>query len=258
MSNRSERREAERLARKLAYRQLRQQPAQSPDLPETAAEPQAESSAPNPISEAQLAANRANAQLSTGPVTPEGRAKSSMNALKHGLTGKTVLLPNEDPAQYQQELNTCIEHFQPAGADEQRIVQSLFDCQWRLNRIQLLETSILYKGHLEAADKFADKLKDRPEIERHHFTNAEAYLAYEKQLRNLYIQEARLRRAIEKYTAELVQLQTKRRREESAAQQVPIKAAKPATPANGFEFSSQPSTPPATAPPDQKQQKNAA
>lgn len=55
-------------------------------------------SAPQSISLNRLAANRANAPLSTGPATAEGKAKSALNALKTGLTGKTVLLPNEDAA----------------------------------------------------------------------------------------------------------------------------------------------------------------
>jgi hypothetical protein len=48
------------------------------------------------ISEARLAANRENAQKSTGPVTPEGKAKSRLNAVKHGLTGATVLFTHPD------------------------------------------------------------------------------------------------------------------------------------------------------------------
>ena len=46
--------------------------------------------------EAQVHANRANAQLSTGPSSASGKAKSSLNAVKTGLTGRTVLLPGDD------------------------------------------------------------------------------------------------------------------------------------------------------------------
>jgi len=49
---------------------------------------------------AQIAANRANAQHSTGPRTPEGKTASSMNALKHGADAASVVIPGEDPAQY--------------------------------------------------------------------------------------------------------------------------------------------------------------
>ncbi|HLH04775.1 MAG TPA: hypothetical protein VKX25_18555 [Bryobacteraceae bacterium] len=51
--------------------------------------------------EAQLIANRANSQLSTGPKTAEGKATVSHNAVKNALTGATVLLPTDDAALYQ-------------------------------------------------------------------------------------------------------------------------------------------------------------
>ena len=52
------------------------------------------------ISERQLNANRRNAQFSTGPRTPEGRAAVAHNALRHGLTSQTAVLPNEDPEEF--------------------------------------------------------------------------------------------------------------------------------------------------------------
>ena len=64
-------------------------------------------------SERRLAANRANAQLSCGPKTPEGKAKSSLNAVKTGLTGRTVLLPSEDAEDYETHLLQYLEEFAP-------------------------------------------------------------------------------------------------------------------------------------------------
>ena len=58
----------------------------------------------NPISPARLAANRANAQRSTGPTSPTGKATSSKNALKTALTGRTVLLPEDDAERYERHL----------------------------------------------------------------------------------------------------------------------------------------------------------
>ncbi len=65
-----------------------------------------------PSSEARIAANRRNSQRSTGPKTPEGKEQSRRNALKHGLTGAGVVLPEADAAEverkaaaYAQELN---------------------------------------------------------------------------------------------------------------------------------------------------------
>ena len=50
---------------------------------------------------AQLAANRANAQSSTGPRSVEGKSVSRFNALKHGIDAASIVLPGEDPADYQ-------------------------------------------------------------------------------------------------------------------------------------------------------------
>ena len=60
--------------------------------------------APMPTSEARILANQANSKLSTGPKTPEGKEKSRANALKHGMTGAGVVLPNEDRDEVERKL----------------------------------------------------------------------------------------------------------------------------------------------------------
>ncbi len=93
----------------------------------------------NPVSEAQLAADRANAQHSTDPVTDEGKAKSSMNAVK---TGRTVLLPTDDALIYQQHLDRHFSELSPATDRERALAQIVADAEWRLLRIHPLEASI--------------------------------------------------------------------------------------------------------------------
>ena len=66
-------------------------------------------------------ANRRNAQYSTGPKTEEGKSVSSMNALKHGLTAKTTLLPDEDFQVYSALSGGIREELDPVGW-----VESLF------------------------------------------------------------------------------------------------------------------------------------
>jgi hypothetical protein len=256
MSKRNERRAAERAQRKDAYQQLRAQRSQSqqaiesvaqplPEIPDAVAPSEplveaAETGTERPcVSAAQLAANRANAQHSTGATTPEGKAKSCMNALSHGLTGKNVLLPSDDEDEYNNLLNGFIRSLKPATEEELRLVQSMLDCHWRLDRARRLETGILYKGHLECAEK----LKDRTPEEQARLIGVEAYLKYEKSLRNLQLQEARLLRRFEKDQAALALLQKTRRHEERLAelmaaqdQQNKSSSALPVNP-NGFEFS---------------------
>src|SRR6202021_3490617 len=67
----------------------------------------------NMISEKQLEANRRNALHSTGPKTAEGKAQSSRNNLRHGLTGQISLLPTEDRAGHDAFCDELIGGFQP-------------------------------------------------------------------------------------------------------------------------------------------------
>src|SRR5438270_10058190 len=83
-------------------------------------------------SEAQLAANRQNSQMSTGPKTEAGKAKSSLNAVKTGLTGRTVLLPSDDAVAYEAHVARFVAEHQPTNEKEQALVESLADTDWRL------------------------------------------------------------------------------------------------------------------------------
>ena len=65
-------------------------------------------------SELKIEANRQNAQHSTGPSTPEGRAAVRLNGLKHGLCGETIVVPGEDPAEFQAMLEAYRAEYQPA------------------------------------------------------------------------------------------------------------------------------------------------
>ncbi len=78
--------------------------------------------------------NRADALHSTGPRTDAGKQRSSLNALRHGLTGHVIVLPSEDHAAYQAHTQRFFADLQPQGALEQQLVQSIADTSWRLNR----------------------------------------------------------------------------------------------------------------------------
>jgi hypothetical protein len=92
---------------------------------------------------AQIAANLANAQNSTGPRTDAGKAASSLNSLKHGLTAQTVLLPGEDEAAYRTMCQGMFASFDAIHVCEKELVQLLSETQWRLQRCVRLEAAIL-------------------------------------------------------------------------------------------------------------------
>ena len=190
---------------------------------------------------AQIAANQANAQSSTGPKSEDGKKRSSLNALKTGLTGRTVLMPGDDAKAYQDHVCRFIDEFEPATAREEELVQSLADTRWRLLRIPALETNLYALGQLEFADKFDAEAGPV----RSGLIQAHTFLAYQKQFNNLVIQETRLCRRFEKEMAELKQLQAERReregRELEQAARLYLAAKKENKPfdpaALGFEFS---------------------
>src|SRR5438874_10633244 len=103
----------------------------------------------------QIAANQKNAQLSTGPTSDTGKTKSSLNAVKTGLTGRTVLLPGDDAALYEAHVSEFMKRLAPVGENEQNLVQSLADTEWRLLRIPALEMGIYAVGRIEFAELFA-------------------------------------------------------------------------------------------------------
>jgi hypothetical protein len=162
-----------------------------------------------PISDAKLAANRANAKLSTGPSSAEGRAKSSMNAVKTGLTSRSVLLSSDDVPAYQQHLDRHVKQFAPTNDQEKSLVHSIADTEWRLLRIVPLEASIWAVARIKLAELYPD-ISDP--ITRQSLIDGEIQLAYRKDLSNLALQERRLRNQSAADTAKLDQLRADARK----------------------------------------------
>jgi hypothetical protein len=200
---------------------------------------------PKSMSEARLAANRENAQKSCGPRTDEGKANSSLNAVKNGLTGTTMLfISSDDLNRYHAHVASYVTQFQPVGPEESALAQSIADIRWKLNRIPGLEQAILATGGLDLIEQSPDMAAPEADIileltvRRHN----------EKELRNLHLQENRLARRRERETAELRRLQIERKAKEEEALAAAAKATllakhrnQPLThvPGLGFDFSKQ-------------------
>jgi hypothetical protein len=93
-------------------------------------------------SPAQLAANAANAQYSSGPRTPEGKARSSQNASKHGLTAREVVIAPGEQEEFDHLAADYQADVQPQGAIQQTLFNQLVAAAWNLRRIGRMEAEL--------------------------------------------------------------------------------------------------------------------
>ena len=84
--------------------------------------------------EKQRRANRANAQKSTGPASPEGKARASRNRLSHGYTASLYFAPGQDSSDFYENLANYLNHYQPVGPFEQALVEQIARHQWNYQR----------------------------------------------------------------------------------------------------------------------------
>ena len=84
----------------------------------------------------QIRANRENANLSTGPVTPEGKRKVSMNAMKHSFAGQTCLLQEHEMEGFKKHFESFRREYAPVGPTEEFMVQSLAEISWSTQQLR--------------------------------------------------------------------------------------------------------------------------
>ncbi len=90
----------------------------------------------------QIEANRRNAQLSTGPVTEEGKQRSRQNAVRHGLTAETVIDALEDAEDYAAFEMAVTADYEAQSAVERELVLRLASLLWRLRRATAIESGL--------------------------------------------------------------------------------------------------------------------
>ena len=89
---------------------------------------------------------RINGAKSKGPITPEGKARSSMNALKSGrYSEQAVLLRNESRKAFEELFQQLVQRFRPRDAVELRLIRQLATVEWRRERYESMETLIVAK-----------------------------------------------------------------------------------------------------------------
>ena len=160
-------------------------------------------------SQLQIEANRRNAQLSSGPKTPEGKAAVRLNALRHGLTAQHAVVQDEEAAEFLELQQSFEEHYQPRTPDENVLVQQVVAAAWRLSRVRGLETG-LFNRLLEEEKSDMKRLK----ISTRHDRHAHVFLRDargDNTLTTLARYETRIERAFYRALDRLVRLQAGRR-----------------------------------------------
>jgi hypothetical protein len=99
--------------------------------------------------EKQIAANRQNAQRSTGPRTAVGKAKVSVNALKHGLTAAQLILPNENAEDFESFRIALFADLALEGEVECALADIFVRDLWRLRRVPIIEAKLYQRGFQE-------------------------------------------------------------------------------------------------------------
>ncbi len=105
-------------------------------------------------------ANQANARHSTGPKTPEGKAAVRLNAFRHGLLARDVVLPGEDADAFEELWNQVRANLSPVGPIEEFLADEIVNAMWRLRRLARAETALFNsRMHEIKANQLAIKVR---------------------------------------------------------------------------------------------------
>lgn len=147
--------------------------------------------------------SRINGARSHGPKTAQGRERSSLNSLRHGLASRRLyVLSNETPEKWERLLDTWIARLQPADDAELDLVTEAAFARWRMRRLWVIETSLMDVEMDLQADTLEKKFEQFDEGVR----QACAFKALTDDSRSLAVltrYEPRLRRSFEKALAAL-------------------------------------------------------
>jgi hypothetical protein len=164
----------------------------------------------------QIAANRANAQNSTGPRTESGKSRTRLNARRHGLTGQVHLMTPDDQAAFDHFAAEYIQTLNPANPVERQLAQSIAHDNWRINRMRALEDNLLSIGYAQETEVESTPPERASELEA-AVSAARTYAEDPHQilLLSLYIQ--RTNREIHRNLELLHRMQAERRAQRTAA-----------------------------------------
>ena len=158
-------------------------------------------------SAAQFAANRANAQKSTGPDTPEAKGNSRLNAIRAGLTGQITTMSDSDRHAFEKLTAELIPDLEPKTVMEIELAHAIAWDTWRLDRLRATETNMYALGAQDLSD---DVEFLHPEVHA-ALSDALTFSKQAKQFDLMSLYEQRMNRSIHKNLTALQAMQATRK-----------------------------------------------
>jgi hypothetical protein len=126
-------------------------------------------------SQAQIDANRRNAKKSTGPVSAEGKAACSRNALKSGIYASSHVIPGEDPVELEDLTAAYFHQYQPADPTQLALVDTLAATEWTQRRLRRTEAE-LWAFQIDSLDQNLTRAEFTDASFQHKSPLARSYL----------------------------------------------------------------------------------
>jgi hypothetical protein len=142
--------------------------------------------------------SRINGAKSHGPVTPEGKARSSQNSTKHGFTARRVVLDNESVEIYELILDRYSTLLTAKDIVEYDLVQTMVDARWRIRRAQSMESATYNTAILETKTALQEKFTNIDPATEQSFTMAGMGQKTGATVQYFHIQEDRFTRIFER------------------------------------------------------------
>ncbi len=150
------------------------------------------------VSEQKLAANRRNAQKSTGPRTVSGKAIASRNAVKHGLCSSMPLISNENEADFAVFVDRWLDELKPASVRQEMLAEQIILAAWQLRRVAGLRAGLIRPimewniehGAAHPMKMDADDYSSLGKLDRHQAALERSYQRNFKELEEVRAQEA--------------------------------------------------------------------
>ncbi len=177
-----------------------------------------------------------NAHASTGPTSPEGKAASSRNATRHGLSAAFQVLPHESREEFEELQGAYNSEFNPQGTHESFLVGEMIQARWKLARIQRLEAAAFEQILTEpgSADEPDSRIlntlsRSSNALDRLQRYAAAANRAYNSAHRQLIQTRAAAKKDVDKSAQSFIQqyLNTQKRAESAPVQNEAKPAARP-------------------------------